>query len=130
MIGKLIPEGLAQAITAEAMRHEADPVRQAQVLNVLAAANYNVNEIAELAGTTWREIEMTIGLLALIDLGRDALDRDMVPVDLARHIAQLSEANQNVVLIRWIRGDFKNEGHATRYVHALIEDEGTGLALN
>ncbi|MGA5497728.1 hypothetical protein ACPCSP_25530 [Streptomyces cinereoruber] len=130
MIGKLIPEALAQAITAEAMRHEADPVRQAQVLNVLAAANYTVNEIAELAGTTWHEIETTIGLLALVDLGKDALDQGLLYVSLARHIAQLSEANQNVVLIRWIRGDFKNEAHATRYVQALIEDEGTVLGLN
>ncbi|MFD4315016.1 hypothetical protein [Streptomyces sp. NPDC058548] len=123
MTFKLIPAPLAAVITQEAAKCETDPLREAQVLNVLVAAGYNARDIAELAGSTWHRVDLRLSLLGLIDAGKGAMREGLLPVDLAGGIARLSEPNQQLMLNRWLRGDFRNARHAERYVSAIQADE-------
>ncbi|MFD5788602.1 hypothetical protein ACFWH1_18515 [Streptomyces sp. NPDC127037] len=123
MTTKLIPARLAAAIANEAARHHADPLREAQVLGVLAAAGYGVQDIAELAGTTRDCAELALALLDLTEPAKWALAEGVLPVALARQVGRLSEPNQHLMLNRWLRGEFKNERHAERYALAIESDE-------
>ncbi|WP_434593302.1 hypothetical protein [Streptomyces sp. A5-4] len=123
MTTKLIPTPLAEAIAKEAAQHEADPMREGQVLRVLVAAGYTPQEIAELAGSSWHRVDMCLTLLDLIDAGKGAMAEGVLPFSLAWFIARLSEPNQQLMLNRWLRGDFRNVSHAERYASAICADE-------
>ncbi|MFB7113475.1 hypothetical protein [Streptomyces sp. NPDC056291] len=128
MTAKLLPTHLAQAIAQEAVKHEATPLREGQVYAVLVAAGYTAKEIAELVGADWNRVDLRLTLLDLVEEGKDALNEGLLPVGLAGYVARLSEPNQRLMLVRWLRGDFKNARHAERYASAIHEDEQTVLA--
>lgn len=123
MTTKLIPASLAAAIAQEAAKYASSPLRQSQVLGVLVHAGYSAREIAGFTGTQWDEIDRRLALLGLVDAGKGALREGLLPVDLAGCIAWLSEANQQLMLNRWLRGDFRNARHAERYALSIREDE-------
>ncbi|MFJ6561931.1 hypothetical protein ACIQMV_19135 [Streptomyces sp. NPDC091412] len=128
MTAKLLPAHLAQAIAQEAVKHEAAPLREGQVYAVLVAAGYAAKEIAELAGADWNRVDLRLAPLDLVEEGKGALEQELLPVGLASYVARLSEPNQRLMLVRWLRGDFKNARHAERYASAIYEDEQTVLA--
>ncbi|MFD3978283.1 hypothetical protein ACFWR6_06820 [Streptomyces griseus] len=123
MPAKILPAHIAAAITQEAAKYENSPLRQARVLGVLASAGYSAREIAGLGGTPWDRVELRLALLRLVDEGKGAIDEGALPVDLAGCIARLSEANQRLMLTRWLRGDFRSARHAERYALAIEADE-------
>lgn len=120
---KLIPAPLAAAIARQADLSGGNPLREAQVFGVLIAAGYTASDIADLTGSTWCETDLRIGLLDLVDAAVDAMDEGLLPAGLAECIARLSEANQHLMLNRWLRGDFRNLRHAERYASAIEADE-------
>lgn len=123
MTVKLIPAHLAAAIAQEAGKHQSNPIREAQVLGVLVAAGYGAREIAGFTGTSWDRVDLRLALLSLIDAGKGAIHEGLLPLDLAGCIARLSEPNQQLMLNRWLRGDFRNTRHAERYALAVAADE-------
>lgn len=123
MTAKLIPASTARLVAEEAAQHADAPIREGQVYAVLVAAGYTAHEIAELAGSNWNRVDLRLTLLNLADNGKNALEQGILPVGLAWHIARLSEPNQQLMLNRWARGDFKNARHAERYASAIHEDE-------
>ncbi|MEV5007317.1 hypothetical protein [Streptomyces sp. NPDC055692] len=114
--------------SGQAAKHEATPLREGQVYAFLVAAGYTANEIAELAGSNWNRVDLRLTLLDLVEEGKDALNEGFMPVGLAWCVARLSEPNQRLMLVRWLRGDFKNTRHAERHASAIYEDEQTVLA--
>ncbi|MDH6189151.1 hypothetical protein M2168_002183 [Streptomyces sp. CZ24] len=120
---KLISTTLAAAIAQEAAEQADAPLRQAATLGVLAGAGYGAREIASFTGAQWDEIDRRLALLGLVDAGKGALDEGLLPVDLAGCIARLSEPNQQLMLNRWLRGDFRGARHAERYALAIWGDE-------
>ena len=68
-------------------------------------------------------------LLNLTELGKRAMDEELLPVGLAWYIARLSEPNQQLMLNRWLRGDFESVCHAERYASAIQADEQFLLSL-
>ncbi|MFF0092712.1 hypothetical protein ACFYSF_22505 [Streptomyces canus] len=129
MTTKLIPADLARAIAEEAAKHEATPLREGQVYAVLVAAGYDAHAIAELAGSSWNRVDLRLCLLDLADNCKSALEEGALPVGLAWYVARLSEPNQQLMLNRWVRGDFKNARHAERYASAIHEDEQALLSF-
>ncbi|MGW2951535.1 hypothetical protein [Streptomyces eurythermus] len=129
MTVKLIPVDLAQAIAQEAAKHEEYPLREGQVYAVLVAAGFNAYEVAALAGSTWERIDWCLGLLNLADNAKNALEQGELPRSLAGRIARLSGPNQQLMLNRWVRGDFRNARHAERYARAILEDEQPQLSF-
>lgn len=123
MTAKLIPVDLARAIAAEAAKHESDPLREGRVYAVLVAAGYDTKAIAELAGSSWNRVDLRLNLLKLADNAKNALERGSLPIGLAWYLSRLSEPNQQLMLNRWVRGDFKDARHAERYASAIYEDE-------
>ncbi|MEU6594275.1 hypothetical protein ABZ923_34575 [Streptomyces sp. NPDC046881] len=123
MAHRLIPASLALAVAQEAAKHEDNPLREGQVYAVLVAAGYDAHEIAALASSTWERVDWCLGLLNLADNAKNALEQGELPRSLAGRIARLSEPNQQLMLNRWVRGDFKNARHAERYARAILEDE-------
>ncbi|MEU6628427.1 hypothetical protein ABZ905_09045 [Streptomyces parvus] len=123
MPAKILPAHIAAAITQEAAKHEHSPLHQARVLGVLASAGYSAREIAGFNGTSWDRVELRLALLDLVDEGKGAVSEGLLPVDLAGCIARLSEANQRLMLNRWLRGDFRNARHAERYALSIEADE-------
>ncbi|MEU6928970.1 hypothetical protein AB0A05_07380 [Streptomyces sp. NPDC046374] len=129
MFAKLVPPHLAGPIAEFAAEYADTPFREGQVYSVLVAAGYGVREIADLADVDWDRVDLCLALLGLVALGRDALDQGMIPLDLAAGIARLSASNQQLMLNRWIRGDFRNARHAERYAAAIQADEQPQLSL-
>ncbi|MEV5677035.1 hypothetical protein [Streptomyces sp. NPDC052179] len=123
MTAKLIPAHIAAAITQEAAKHQNNPLREARVLGVLVAAGYSAREIAGLGGTSWGRVDLRLALLDLVDAGKGAVREGLLPVDLAGCFARLSEANQQLMLNRWLRGDFQSARHAERYALSVAVDE-------
>ncbi|MEU2487066.1 hypothetical protein ABZ593_20965 [Streptomyces sp. NPDC012617] len=120
---KLISAPLAAAIAQEAASQANTPLREAATLGVLAGAGYSAREIAGFTGAQWDRIDLRLALLDLIEAGKGAMHEGLLPVDLAGHIARLSEPNQQLMLNRWLRGDFRGERHAERYALAIYGDE-------
>ncbi|MFJ7586980.1 hypothetical protein ACIQZO_06215 [Streptomyces sp. NPDC097617] len=123
MSAKLIPAHLAAAIAQEAAKCASRPLWQSQVLGVLVHAGYSAREIAGFTGAQWDRIELRLALAGLIDAGKGAVTEGLLPVDLAGCVAELSESNQQLMLNRWLRGDFRSARHAERYVLAIRQDE-------
>ncbi|WP_228994694.1 hypothetical protein [Streptomyces sp. DH8] len=123
MPAKILPTHIAAAITQEAAKHENNPLHQARVLGILASAGYSAREIAGFNGAPWDRIELRLALLDLVDEGKGAIGEGVLPVDLAGCVARLSEANQRLMLTRWLRGDFRSARHAERYALSIEADE-------
>ncbi|MFJ6014486.1 hypothetical protein [Streptomyces sp. NPDC092952] len=123
MSTKLISAHLAAAIAQEAAGLASTPLREAATLGVLVGAGYSAREIAGFTGTQWDHVELRLALLGLVDAGKGAMREGLLPVDLAGCIARLSEPNQQLMLNRWLRGDFRNVRHAERYALAIHGDE-------
>ncbi|GAA2948384.1 hypothetical protein ACFPN0_15145 [Kitasatospora cinereorecta] len=123
MSPKLISAPLAAAIAQEAAGQTGTPLREAATLGVLVGAGYSAREIAGFTGAQWDRIELRLALLDLADAGKGAIHEGRLPVDLAGCIARLSEPNQQLMLNRWLRGDFRNARHAERYALAIHGDE-------
>ncbi|CAL9536654.1 hypothetical protein [Streptomyces sp. enrichment culture] len=129
MTAKLIPAELARAIAAEAANHHGNPVREGRVYAVLVAAGYDAHEIAELAGSNWNRVDLRLALLNLADNCMNALEQGLMPVGLAWYVARLSAPNQQLMLNRWLRGDFKNSIEASRVAGGILEDEQALVSL-
>ncbi|MFF5968236.1 hypothetical protein ACFY64_31835 [Streptomyces collinus] len=126
---KLIPAHLARAIAEEAAKREATPMREGQVYAVLVAAGYDAHEIAELAGSNWNRVDLRLRLLDLADNCKTALEEGLLPIGLAWYVARLSAPNQQLMLNRWLRGDFDGAREAERFASAIHEDEQPLLSL-
>ncbi|KPI33291.1 hypothetical protein OV450_1379 [Actinobacteria bacterium OV450] len=127
---QLISAQLAEAIAREATGCDLAPLDEGRLFRLLVNAGHGCREIGRwYDGRDAAYVAGRIDLLNLIDLGRNALDEDLVPVNLAVLVARLSEANQQLMLNRWIRGDFADLDHAARYAGAIYEDEQPLMSL-
>ncbi|WP_228980175.1 hypothetical protein [Streptomyces sp. DH12] len=120
---KVIPPELAQRIADLATSTSATPLHEARIFVTLAAAGYTTDEIAGMAGRRPRYISWCLDLLGLLPSGQADLEAGRLPVTLAWHVARLSSANQNLLLVRWARGGFSSARHAERYARAIAADE-------
>ncbi|MFJ5037964.1 hypothetical protein [Streptomyces parvulus] len=121
---KLIPTPHAETITREAAGRDLGPLDEGRLFALLVEAGHEHREIAEwYGGKPVAYVHWRIELLNLCDLGTEWLDDGRLPLALAGYIARLSEPNQQLMLNRWIRGDFRHERHAERHAASIAEDE-------
>jgi ParB/RepB/Spo0J family partition protein len=116
-------ETFAMAVAENVGRADMTPVEEAKAFHKLVAAEYTVEEVAELVGKSPAYVQWRIDLLRLCPEAQEALVKGQLPVGLAWYVGKLANDNQVRFLAKWVRGDFKSARDAESFAQALHTEE-------
>ncbi|MGP8301964.1 ParB/RepB/Spo0J family partition protein [Streptomyces inhibens] len=94
----------------------------------LQLAGWDAAKIAKQFGKTETHIKWRIGLLTLRPEVGEMVNKGQIKNNLAWHIAQLNPANQMVVAMKYVRGEFDSEAEAQHFANAMkMREDQTSL---